>query len=232
MKNCALKTAVVLSGMLATSAFAQGETGSPAAKSGATFWIDHNVLTWSSDKAKPESGNDVESTSLQTTPDDVTIGIFWKDYGIYVMPNNAGGAVGLSLFPQKEIEVGVLLGTSRVKSEPDNGPESEENSDTIGLFGTYYHQLDSISTLEFAGRFVYGKSENTTEVNGVKTETENKSNTFEIGAQYAYQIAEHFHVIPGIFFHTGSAKTETGGTTSDDDTTGLTLNLAHFRYVF
>lgn len=230
MNNGALKTAALLSGLVATSAFAQGETGSPASKAGATFWIDHNVLVYSTDKTKPDEGSDIDDNRLVTTPDDLTVGIFWKNYGIYVMPNNAGGAVGLSLFPTKEAEVGVLLGTDR--QDNDNEPDTE--SDKIGLFGTYYLQLDSISTIEFQAKYVYGKSK--TEIAnaaGVKSDIEGKSNTFEIGLQYDYQIAEHFHIVPGIFFHTGSATQDnlTGGD-SDTDNTGFQINLAHFRYVF
>jgi hypothetical protein len=229
MKNCALKMTALLSGLVATGAFAQGETGSPAAKSGATFWIDHNVLVYSTDKTKPDQGSDIDENRLVTTPDDLTVGIFWKNYGIYVMPNNAGGAVGLSLFPDKEVEIGVLLGTDR----QDNDDAGETKSDKLGVFGTYYMQLDAISTIEFSGRFLYGKSENEVTNAGVKTKRESKSNTFEIGAQYDYQIAEHFHVVPGIFFHTGSA-TEDNATGGEDDTdnTGFQINLAHFRYVF
>ncbi len=235
MKNSALTTAALLSGLVATSAFAQTETGSPAGKSGATFWIDHNVLSYYSDKDKPEEGSDVDSSRLVTTPDDVTVGIFWKNYGLYVMPNNAGGAVGLSLFPKKEIEVGVLLGTDRSEDDADAaGVETERKADNLGIFGTYYMQIDALSTVEFSGRFLYAKTETeSTSAAGVTTESEQKSNTFEIGAQYDYQIAEHFHIIPGIFFHTGSATTDTvGGGEDETDNTGFQINLAHFRYVF
>lgn len=232
MKNCALKTAVVLSGMFASHAVAHAETSSSAADKGATFWIDHNILTWTSETAKPEGGNDVESSSLKTTPDDVTIGIFWKNYGLYVAPNSAGGAVGLSLYPQPEIEVGVLLGINNSKSKPDTGAETESNANTLGLFGTYYQALNSTSTLEYSATFALGSSDSESETAGVVTKTETKSNTFVIYAAYAYEVAKHFHMVPGIGFRSGSAKTESGGVSSTDKNSGLTLNIAHFRYIF
>ncbi len=232
MKNSALKTVALVSGFMASSAFAQSETGSPTGQSGATFWIDHNVLTWSSDKAKPETGNKVEETALQTTPDDVVIGIFWKNFGLYVQPNNAGGAVGLSLFPQKEIEVGVLLGLD----QRDVKDGEERKSHTVGLFGKYYMELDSVSTLEFAAKYWMSQTEIETPnaTTGGQDKSDAKSNTFEIGVQYAYQVANHFHVIPGIFFHTGSSEDDPAGVApkSEEDYSGITLNLAHFRYVF
>ncbi len=233
MKNFSLISLALLSGIASSAAFAQGgESGSPAAKAGTKFWVDHNVLTWSNNKASPENGNDKKETSLQTTPDDLTIGIFWKNWGIRVQPNNTGGAVGLSVFPDRDFEVGALLGTNRTKSDTDNGPTTDTKSDTVGVFGNYYMPIDSISTLEFQGRVVYGKTKTEQTTNNVTVTSTEKSTGIEIGAQYAYQIAEHFHVIPGIFFHTGSSKTEAGGTSTDDDASGLTLNLAHFRYTF
>lgn len=233
MKNSALKTAVLLSGFAATSAFAQSESGSPVGNTGATFWIDHNVLTWTNEKVKPESGSDQEVTALQTTPDDVTIGIFWDNYGVYVQPNNAGGAVGLSLFPTKEVEVGVLLGTTRTKDESGpTGNETEQSNDTLGLFGNYYYPIDAGSALEIGAKLVFGKGESESTAAGVTTETETDSNRFELGIQYDYQIAKHFHILPGIAFHIGKQEQETAGVKTDEDTSGLTLNFAHFRYVF
>ncbi len=233
MKRSNMIALALLTGLASTGAMAQGsEAGSPSGKAGTTFWIDHNVLTWSSNKASPENGNDKKDSSLQTTPDDVTLGIFWKNWGIRVQPNNTGGAVGLSLFPQRELEVGALLGINHTNSETDNGPESETKSNTFGVFGNYYMPLDSFSTLEFLGRLVYGKTKTEQTVANVTTTSTEKSTSLEFGVQYAYQISEHFHLIPGVFFHTGSSETDAGGTSSEDDATGLTLNLAHFRYTF
>ncbi|RZA19929.1 MAG: hypothetical protein EOP10_18855 [Proteobacteria bacterium] len=236
MNNGALKTAALLSGLVATSAFAQGETGSPASKAGATFWIDHNVLTYSSNTTDPDEGADKKESAWETTPDDVTLGIFWKNYGVYVTPASGKdgglGMVGLSLFPTKEVEVGINLGTNR--SKDDNGAnELERTSDLVGLFGTYYLQLDAISTLELQAWYTYANSEvESLNGTGAVVKTETKTNQFKIGVQYDYQIAEHFHIVPGIFFNAGNSDVDGPTSDSKDDASGIIVNLAHFRYVF
>lgn len=233
MKNSALITAALLSTVAASNAFAQGETGSPAEKAGATFWVDHNVLTWSSRTVKPDGGSKTKEDSLQTTPDDITIGIFWKNFGVYVTPDTAGGVVGLSLFPQKEIEVGLNIGLNHTKTDLPGSAEDETKSESIGIFGNYYMQLDAISTLEFHADYLYSKTKvESTDAAGTSSDTDDKGNQFTIGVQYDYQIAEHFHILPGIYFNTGKSDHDAGGVSSDSDLTGLTLNIAHFRYVF
>lgn len=241
MKNSALFTAALLSSVVASNAFAQGETGSPAAKEGATFWVQHDVLTWSNSTREPDGSAKVKENSLQTNPDDISIAIYWKNMGLYVEPGVSNGSnqlVGLSLFPQKEVEIGVKLGLNH--KTVDNGGETKTKGEAFGIFGNYYYQLDAISSLEFGAEYIYDKTKVEEDgavdpVTGIRapgSDTTNKGNVLSIGVQYAYQIAEHFHVVPGIFFNTGKSTVDTAAGDSDTDATGLKINLAKFRYVF
>ena len=133
----------------------------------ATFWIDHDVLTWSQTSTKPDKGKTAKSSGLVTTPNYVTVGIFWKDYGLYVTPGASGGNVGLSYYPKKELELGLLLGVANTKNEDvatATGTETlETKKDNIGIWATYYLTVDSASTAEFQLTYLTGSEKQTAE---------------------------------------------------------------------
>ena len=234
MSNRLLKAGLVFSTLVPTF-LAAGVA--KAAESATVFWVDHDILTWSQTKSKPDTGSSSKSSNLVTTPNNATIGIFWSDYGVYVTPGVAGGTVGLSYYPQKDLEVGVLLGTANSKNENlaagTQTVDSKRNS--YGLFGTYYLPVHATGTLEFSLSYLHSDGKDTTETTtGATTTTvttlDSKTNGFTILAQYALQIAPHFNYVPGIAIASNTTKDST--TDNKNKSNGLTLNIVHFRYVF
>jgi len=209
------------------------------AEEAASFFIDHDVLTYYSNEATPDKAGVEPSkqTGLVTTPRDVTIGIFWKEFGLYVTPGVAGGTVGLSYFAKKELEFGLLFGADNTKLEsqgaaPNTTATTEQKSTSIGAFGQYYLAISSDSSAEFSLTYLNSSLKRTTENPPAAQTTNNdsKSNLFTFVAQYVVQVAPHFSVIPGLVYMFGNNKDDLGDT--KDKVSNLSLNIAHFRYNF
>lgn len=205
----------------------------------ATFWVDHDVLRFESRSLKPDEGDTQKTSELVTTPNDVTIGIFWKDYGLYVTPGNAGAAVAGSYYPTKEIEVGLNLGlfSRKVEDETVNTtPATTRTTDTkttrFGLFGTYYLPVHAKATAEFTLAINMSSTKATIEPAGGSETTvaDSKGTEVVLTAQYALEIAKHFAYVPGIVI--SSVKDKDDQNNTDSKTTAVALNIAHFRYIF
>lgn len=226
--NANLFLATIL-GFASLSAYAaDGET---------TFKIDHDVLRYSSTSIKPDAGKTEKTTNFVTTPNDVTVSIYWNDFGLYVTPGNTGGLVSGSYFVSKEVELGLNLGfnNSKVEDEPAGTTTAtrDEKASTYGIFGTYYLTIDDKSSAEFSLNLNLGNTKDTVKpANGTSTTTvDGKSTEVTLLAQYAIEVAKHFAYVPGILYSHVSDKNDLpGGKTTK--TSGLALNIAHFRYIF
>lgn len=210
-----------------------------AADDSATFWVDHDVLRFESSSFKPDEGDTQKTTDLVTTPTDVTIGIFWKDYGLYVTPGSRGGVVGASFYPSKEVEIGLNLGIDNHKVEdeavggtPPTTQTVDEKSSTYGLFGTYYLAVSDKTSAEFTLNINLGSSKETTKVEGAAEVTNSDLKSTQVGllAQYVFEVAKHFHYVPGIAYVATTLKDEQAD--ADSKVSTLALNIAHFRYIF
>jgi hypothetical protein len=242
MLNRTLKSSLVLSTLVpfaasVSASFCLSSTAS-AAEGSTVFWVDHDIIKWTSRTDKPDEGSDTDHNALQTTPNDVTIAIFWKDFGLYVTPGDAGGLVSGSYYPQKNIEVGLQLGLDNSKDENKAGAATttvERKETAIGVFGTYYLPVNADGTAEFTLNYLNANEKTETEtsngnISTTVTNSDSKTNGFGILAQYAYQVAPHFNYVPGISY--GNATIKNNSASTKDKSNILTLNIVHFRYVF
>ncbi len=238
MKRNQSKASLTLYSLAASSALLLAQASLAAEDKPASFWIDHDVLTWKQTTVKPDKGDTDKYSSLVTSPNDVTVGIFWQDYGLYVSPGDAGGLIGASYYPTKEIEFGLLLGLSNDKSDTNPAGVStttESKTTKFGFWGEYYHTISSTSSAEFQLTYLGANSKNTVETPAAtNTRSDTKSNGLILLAQYVYQVAPHFSVIPGIIYNMGTTKDNNAGANANTKTkdTTLSLNIAHFRYSF
>ncbi len=235
MKNSALKIGGILAGLAPALFLTQAAV---AAESATTFLIDHDVLVWNQSTYKPDVGDTSKESSLKTTPTDVTIGIFWKDFGLYVTPGDLGAKVGLSYFVQKELELGLQFGSNSTKAEDtQNGTvDVDTKKDTIGLFGTYYLAINATSSAEFTLNYTQSKNKLTTKTtvagggtNSASAPNE-KTSGFTLLAQYVMQVAPHFSYVPGIVYEAATTKDSTAD--SKIKKSSISLNIAHLRYSF
>ncbi|RYZ56962.1 MAG: hypothetical protein EOP07_11240 [Proteobacteria bacterium] len=238
MLNRVMKSSLVLSALAPFALSFCLSSAASAAEGSTVFWVDHDILKWTSRTDEPDQGSDTDHNALQTTPNDVTIGIFWKDYGIYVTPGDAGGLVSGSYYFTKQIEAGLQLGFDNSKDENKAGAATttvERKETSVGIFGTYYLPVNTDGTAEFTLNYLNSREKTETEtssgnVSTTVTNSDSKANGFGILAQYAYQVAPHFNYVPGISYGNSSIKNDTAST--KDKSNVLTLNIVHFRYVF
>lgn len=199
------------------------------------FTIEAPVLSYSQSqtKDKPESGTETteKSTDITTNAQSELYLSALVDgkYAFYYYPNVHAVSVGYYIL--ESLELGLDFGMNSEKSKNDDtDADSEDTSNTYGLYAFYYLPVGTNVT-EIYGVYDLTSSVNKTKDSKTDSNIKTAESLLKIGAQYVCNITDGFQYVGGVSYSMSSSK-NSGDNKDESSESGLSLRLAAVRFSF